>query len=379
MELYLKSFSQSFRHSCISVSKPIAYRRWSLGSNDQPCLCQPNKLELIHAWKAGERHSTRHLISSWLSKCLPQKLLLNATLPAQIWNKSFWRVILSHKRGDPRWNDALLRFSVATRSWNAEQATALFLLVDRPSSGAFISTADSAGISACLASRYGTVLRNNVHVFLSLPAFQLKLGSAKMRLASVTNVFFGAQLLLGAKKKEKRCTASLKRLVGIKLEGLEIEWTTRALGCYLGLSRAPAGSSSQQNAALGCVKGAQITAHPLTGFDPSTQDGASQSSWVLDDCARESETRIWPAVSCILLSGKVCLLSSLYQRWMNVHAGRRNWLITVWLLKSNWSWNVTSWPRALTSLAFRVTQRLRLLFRTAGRVAYCVPLGGQAL
>lgn len=42
---------------------------------------------------------------------------------------------------------------------------------------------------------------NNVHVYLSLQALQLKLVSAKMRLTSVTNVFFGAQLLLGAEKK----------------------------------------------------------------------------------------------------------------------------------------------------------------------------------
>lgn len=34
---------------------------------------------------------------------------------------------------------------------------------------------------------------------------------------------FWSSAAFGSKKKEKRCTASLKRLVGIKLEGLEIE------------------------------------------------------------------------------------------------------------------------------------------------------------
>lgn len=74
MELYLKSFSQSFRHSCIGVSKPIAHRRWSPGSNDQLCLCEPDRSEFIRAWKAVERRRTRHLIAPWLSKCLAQKL-----------------------------------------------------------------------------------------------------------------------------------------------------------------------------------------------------------------------------------------------------------------------------------------------------------------
>lgn len=62
---------------------------------------------------------------------------------------------------------------------------------------------------------------NNVHVYLSLQALQLKLASVKMRLTGVTNVFLGAQLLLEAEKKS--CAASLERLVGIKLEGLQIE------------------------------------------------------------------------------------------------------------------------------------------------------------
>lgn len=143
-----------------------------------------------------------------------------------------------------------------------------------------------------LASRYATVLGNNMHVYLSLHALQLKPVSVKMRLTSVTNVFFWTQLLLEAGKKKKRsCTASLKRLVGIKLEGLEIEWTNRALSCYLWLNRAPAGCSPQQNAALECMKGAQTAAHPPSGFDLYTRDGASHPNWVLAGSAAHTPAR----------------------------------------------------------------------------------------
>lgn len=108
-------------------------------------------------------------------------------------------------------------------------------------------------------------------------------------------------------EQKKSRTASLKRLVGIKLEGLEIEWTNSALSCYLWLSRAPAGCSPQQNAALGCVKGAQTTAHPLSGFDLSTQDGGLSTQlgsgwfrmWVTDG-SREGESGPWSAVFCSL-------------------------------------------------------------------------------
>lgn len=51
-------------------------------------------------------------------------------------------------------------------------------------------------------------------------------------------------------------------LEGTELEGLEIEWTNRALSRYLWLNRAAAGSSSQQNAALGRLKEAQAAAQP---------------------------------------------------------------------------------------------------------------------
>lgn len=51
-----------------------------------------------------------------------------------------------------------------------------------------------------LASRY--VLDKNMHVYLSLQALQLKPMSVKMRLTSVTNVFFWTQLLLGAGGKK---------------------------------------------------------------------------------------------------------------------------------------------------------------------------------
>lgn len=177
-------------------------------------------------------------------------------------------------------------------------------------------------------------------------------------------------------EQKKSYTASLKRLVGIKLEGLEIEWTNSALSGYLWLDRAPAGCSPQQNAALGCVKAAQTTAHPLSGFDLSTQDGPSQPSWVLAgsgcvctwvrDGSREGESGGCSAVSCSLRS--LFALQSLWrhQHRMRLHVGSCNWLITVWPVKSNWSWNVTLRPRAVSSLAFRLTGRLRLLFRHSG-------------
>lgn len=178
------------------------------------------------------------------------------------------------------------------------------------------------------------VLGNNVHVYLSLQALQLKLVSVKMRLTSVTNVFFGAQLLLGAGKKS--CTASLKRLVGIRLGGLEIEWTTSALSRYLQLNRAPAGSSPQQNAALGCVKGAQTSAHPLSGFDLSTQDGASQPARVPDgsgcvrtwvrEGSREGESGSWAAVFCSLRSLFALQSWSRRQHRMRLHVGSCDWM-----------------------------------------------------
>lgn len=70
-----------------------------------------------------------------------------------------------------------------------------------------------------LASMY--VLGNNMRVYLSLQALQLKPTSMKTRLTSVTNGFFLNSAAFGSRKKS--CTAFLKRLVGIKLEGLEIE------------------------------------------------------------------------------------------------------------------------------------------------------------
>lgn len=100
-----------------------------------------------------------------------------------------------------------------------------------------------------------------------------------VKLPSVTNVFFWAQLLL--KGEKKTCTASLKRLLGMKLEGLEIEWTNRALSRYLWLNRATAGSYSLQNAALGCLRGAQTTAHPLSGLVLSRHDKAPHLSRAL--------------------------------------------------------------------------------------------------
>lgn len=154
-----------------------------------------------------------------------------------------------------------------------------------------------------LARRYVTVPGNNVHVYLSLQALQLKPMSVKMRLTSVTNVFFWTQLLWGAGKKSH--AASLKGLVGIELEGLEIEWTNRALSCYLWLNRAPAGCSPQQNAALGCMKGAQTTAHPLSGFDLDSGWGRSSGlgpGWFCSarTSRRETGSGKGPALLCSL-------------------------------------------------------------------------------
>lgn len=70
-----------------------------------------------------------------------------------------------------------------------------------------------------LASMY--VLGNNMRVYLSLQALQLKPTSVKTRLTSVTNGVFSELSCFWEQKKS--CTAFLKRLVGIKLEGLEIE------------------------------------------------------------------------------------------------------------------------------------------------------------
>lgn len=117
-------------------------------------------------------------------------------------------LILSHKQDDPRWyqsSDALyesLCYYRELKRWASDSAIS-FLLESKLSLDPSIKPCKAVPtvLTTCLylASRY--VLGNNMHVYLSLQALQLKPMSVKMRLTSVTNVFFWTQLLLGAEKK----------------------------------------------------------------------------------------------------------------------------------------------------------------------------------
>lgn len=79
----------------------------------------------------------------------------------------------------------------------------------------------------------------------------------------------------------RSCTVTLRRLWGIKLQGLEIAWTNRALSRYLCLNRVTPPSFPPQNAALGRLRGAQTAAHPLSSLVLSRHDRASHLSRIL--------------------------------------------------------------------------------------------------
>lgn len=195
------------------------------------------------------------------------------------------------------------------------------------------------------------MLGDGLHVYLSPQALQLKPLSVEM---SCDKCVFRSSAAFGSKKKS--CTASLKRLVGVQLEGLEIEWTTSALGRYLRLSRAPAGCSPQQNAALGCVKAAQTAAHPLSGLiSPPRMGPLGPGGFWTDQgvSTPESGTAAEREGLAAARLFSVSLLLRLYRvinsQWNRV--GSCKWLITVWPVKSNGSWRVTLGPRALSSPA----------------------------
>lgn len=118
-------------------------------------------------------------------------------------------LIRSHKQDDPRWYqssgalyDSLCYYRELKR-WASDSAIS-FLLENKLSLDPFIKPCKAVPTVLTtwlyLASRY--VLGNSMHVYLSLQALQLKPMSVKMRLTSVTNVFFWTQLLLGAAKKK---------------------------------------------------------------------------------------------------------------------------------------------------------------------------------